>query len=215
MPKILVPAYNEEGNIGRVVKDFARHGNVVVCDNGSSDRTAEEAKEAGAKVIKAPKGKGNAVRELLKEDGDVYLLVDGDGAFSHDCLEKVLDPIRRGKADMVIAKRLNIDEHNRKSPFIRRITLRLLQYIFNKRFHDHNKIYDFMSGMRAFTKQVQEKLNLKSNGFGIETEMTIQAIRSGLVVKEVDVLVNPRRHGMQKSNIINVGLPVMRLVMFG
>jgi len=114
-----------------------------------------------------------------------------------------------GKADMVIGKRINIGAHNRNSPFLRKIGLWLFQLIFQIKFPGH-RISDFMSGMRAFSRKVRDSLSIKSCGFGIETEITIKAIRGGFTVKEVDVLVSQRKHGMQKSNMLNVGLPVLK-----
>jgi len=214
MIKILIPAFNEQGNIADVVNDFSKHGDVVVCDNESTDSTAEEARNAGAKVISSKKGKGNAVRELLKEESGIYVLVDGDGAFNAEYLPMILGPLRAGSADIVIGKRANINIHNRNSMLFRRISLNLLQWIFNLRFGKEQKITDFLSGMRAFKRDVRDRLKLKSNGFGIEAEMTIQAIRSNFKIKEVEVPVRPRKHGRQSSNILNVGIPVLREILF-
>ena len=215
MIKILIPAYNEQGNISNVVKDFSKYGNIVVCDSQSTDNTAEEAGNAGAKVVFARRGKGNAVRRLLKEESDIYVLADGDGAFNAEGLPSILGPLRTGSADMVIGKRTNINIHNQNSRLFRRISLKLLQGIFNLRFGKKQKVSDFLSGMRAFKRDVRDRFRLSSKGFGIETEMTIQAIRNNFKIKEVEVSVRSRKHGRQSSNIFNVGVPVLRQVLFG
>jgi len=207
---ILIPAFNEEKNIEKVVRDFKKLGSVVVCDNNSDDDTGLSAHKAGAKVVfEKWRGKGYAVRRLLLESSDVYVLVDGDGAFyAEDCV-RMVDLIKSGKADMVIGKRVNINTHNKNSMFLRNVFLRLLKIIFRTKF---GKVSDFMSGYRVFSDEVKQGLNLKSKGFEIETEVTIQALRAGFRVVEVPVRVKPRRFGKQKSNIFNVGFRVLKTI---
>jgi len=213
MIKILIPAYNEENSIGNVVEEFSQLGQVVVCDNNSDDNTAEEAERAGAKVVFEKKvGKGNAIRKLLEEESDVYLITDADGAFKAEDGKKLLNLIANG-ADLVIGKRENLNEHNKNLILTRDISKKALNYYFNKRYPSNVKINDFMSGLRAFNNKIKF-FELKSNGWDIETEMTLKAIKNNLKVIEIPVKVRPRHSGKQKSNIFNVGFPVLKRILF-
>lgn len=209
--RILIPAYNEEKNIEKVVNAFKKIGQVIVCNNNSTDNTKKQAKKAGAEVIfEKRKGKGYAIRRLLKQKADIYVLVDSDNAFYPENSKKMIDLIKNKKADMVIGKRININTHNKNSILLRNIFLKLLKTIFRIKFR---KVGDFMSGYRAFNNKVKEKLNLKSKGFEIETEITIQTIKNNLKILEIPVKVKPRRAGKQKSNIFNVGFRVLKTIL--
>lgn len=219
MIKIIIPAKDEERSISKVVKDFKKYGKVVVCDNNSTDRTAQFAKKAGAKVVFEKRaGKGFAIRMLLKEKADIYCIVDSDDAFYPGDLAKMLNLIKTKKADMVIGKRININAHNKNSIIMRRIFLYLLRVLFNLKFKKYlkkNKLSDFMSGYRCFSKCIAEKLSLTSSGFDIETEITIQTLRRGFRIVEIPIEIKPRKSGNQKSNILNVGVPVLIRVIKG
>ncbi|MBU0628109.1 MAG: glycosyltransferase family 2 protein [Nanoarchaeota archaeon] len=214
MIKILISAYNESGNIAQAVRKFSEYGRVVVCDNESTDSTAAEASGAGAKVITSKKGKGNSVRELLKEESDIYVLADGDGAFYAEDCERMISLLKGGKADMVIGRRLNINTHTRGFNLLRKIILPLLIILFNMKHARDRRINDFLCGFRAFTNEVKEKLDLKSKGFGIETEITMQALKNNFNVVEIPIKVKPRRFGKQKANPINVGFPALMNILF-
>lgn len=208
--KILIPAMNEENNIRDVVKSFAKIGEVIICDNKSQDNTTEKAEEAGAKVVfEKRKGKGYCIRRLLEENADIYVLVDGDDAFyAQDC-KRMINLIKQGRADMVIGRRTNLNEHNKNSIFLRKVFLRLLAALFRARF---GKIHDFMSGFRAFNGKVKGSLNLTSKGFGIDAEITIRALKNRFKILEIPVRVKPRKYGRQKSNVFNVGMPVLKRI---
>ena len=213
MIKILIPAYNEEESIAGVVEEFKQLGQVVVCDNNSSDNTAEEAKKAGAKVVfEHKKGKGNAIRKLLEEESNTYLITDGDGAFKAEDGRKLLNLIANG-ADLVIGRRENLNEHNPNSIFFRVISKKLLINYINKKYKPNIRINDFMSGLRAFNHKIRN-IELTSNGWSIETEMTLKAIKNNLKVIEIPIKVRPRQGGKQKSNVFNVGFPVLRRIIF-
>ena len=133
--KILIPAYNEEKNIPLVIQSYAKYGEVVVCDNGSTDKTGYISKKSGAKVVfEGCRGKGHTVRRLLKESADIYVLVDGDDAFYPSDCEKMIQLVREGSVDMVIGKRVNINQHNNNSIFLRGIFLKMLLFLFNLKF---------------------------------------------------------------------------------
>ena len=107
---ILIPCKNEEVAIARVVSEYRKelpHAEIIVCDNNSTDRTAEEAAAAGARVIRETKpGKGNAVRKLFgATDRDICVLVDGDGTYASADIHKLMRPVIQGDADMVVGRR--------------------------------------------------------------------------------------------------------------
>jgi hypothetical protein len=190
MIKILIPAFKEGKNIAKAINDFKKYGKAIAYGE---------------------KGKGNTVRKLLKEKSDIYVLVDGDDAFYAEDCNKMIDLVMNGKADMVIGKRINRDTHNKNSIFLRKMFLSFLELIFRLKYKNN---YDFMSGYRVFNDKVKQKLDLKSKGFDIDTEITIQAIKNKFRIIEVPVKVKPRKSGKQKSNIINVGFPVLKRIIF-
>ena len=212
MLKILIPALNEERNIESTIEGFKKifpNAVIVVCNNNSSDNTAENAEKAGAKVIyESRKGKGYAIRRLLKEKADIYVIVDGDDAFYAEDAEKMISLIENKKADMVIGVRKNLNEHNRQNKIVRKITKGMLNYIFRRKYDPDIK--DFLSGYRALNYKLAKNLNLNSKGFEIETELTIQALKNQAQIKEIDVHCKKRRYGRQKSSIFNVGFPVLK-----
>ncbi len=218
MIKILIPAHNEESCIAGVVNEFKKIGEVVVCDNNSNDKTMNAARDAEATVIfEKRKGKGFAIRKLLNEKADIYCLIDADGAFYAADVKKMLTLVKEDKADMVIGKRIDLNVHNRNSIFFRFLFIKLVKSLFNLTFRKYiqkGRIHDFMSGCRCFNDKLKNDLKLTSKGFEIETEITIQALKRGFRIVEVPIKVRPRESGKQKSNILNVGLPVFWKILF-
>jgi hypothetical protein len=146
---------------------------------------------------------------LLGEVSGIVLLVDGDNAFHPDDAKKMISLINDGKAEVVIGKRMNINDHNTNHPLLRSFCVSVLQYVFRLKYH--SSLTDFFSGYRMLSKNAVKtfKNNLTSKGFDIEIEMTILGLKKGLVHREVPVYVQPRFHDNQKSNIFNVGIPVI------
>ena len=108
---VLIPCYNEEITIEKVIKDFRKElpeAEIYVYDNNSKDKTAEIAKEKGAIVVhEYRQGKGNVVRSMFRNvDADIYVMVDGDDTYPAEEVHKLIEPIRNGQADMVIGDRL-------------------------------------------------------------------------------------------------------------
>ncbi len=109
---VLIPCYNEEKTIAAVVSDFRRllpNADVYVYDNNSTDKTADEARQAGAIVrFERKQGKGNVIRTMFREiDADYYLMVDGDGTYPADMVLELIKPVMTNEADMVIGSRLH------------------------------------------------------------------------------------------------------------
>lgn len=174
---ILIPCHNEEITVGKVIEDFRRvlpDSAIYVCDNASCDRTAEIASKKGAVVLSEPKiGKGYAVKKLLREvEADIYIIVDGDDTYNAEDSLKLIELVNKGY-DMVIADRLSTDykkiNDRRFHNFGNTLVVRIINFIFK------NDIKDIMSGFRALSRRFVNHVPIESNGFEIETEMSILA----------------------------------------
>ena len=206
----ILPAFNEEISIGSMVLHAREHAErVIVVDDGSSDRTAEIARFAGAEVIRHPKnmGKGAALKtgfDLAEQNGaKVIVTMDTDGQHDPEEIPKLVAPILQGEADMVNGSRY-MNGKDRNTPFYRRIGQNVLDKATNLNCGFH--ITDTQSGFRAFDKNALHVFGFKSNGLAIESEMLMDASNAGLKIKEVEIGVrydvdcsseNPVSHGIK------------------
>jgi glycosyltransferase involved in cell wall biosynthesis len=212
---VLIPCYNEELTIGKVVRDFRTQlPNATICvfDNNSSDRTAEEALAAGAELLcERRQGKGYVVQSMFHRlDADVYVMVDGDGTYPADSVHALMAPILSGEADMVVGSRLH---HQSQSRFRRlnRLGNRLFLSILNGLFQV--RLTDILSGYRAFNRRFVKDIPLFSRGFEIETELTIKALHRGHQVVEVPVDLTARPDGsFSKIRIVHDGLLILNTI---
>ncbi len=188
----IIPAYNEERFIGSVVlQTRSLVDMVIVVDDGSTDATAEIAQAAGALVLrhKQNQGKGKALRTGLQAarrlNPQAVVLLDGDGQHLPSEIPLVLAPVRAGEADMVVGSRyLN---GNSRVPRIRVWGHRFFNFLSNRTSGVH--LTDSQNGFRAFSGQVLNALDFRSNGFSVESEMQLLAQQHGWRVKEVPVTV--------------------------
>lgn len=172
---VLIPTLNEAETVGGVIEGFRKQGfaDILVIDGGSTDGTREVAGEAGARVVQQTgEGKGQAVQEALGLiDSRVIVMIDGDGTYLPEEVDRLLEPLERGY-DHVIGDRLG----NREA-------FSLLNYVGNRFFNRafrlaHGRsLSDILTGYRAFTRESIERLHLEEKGFGIETEMTVEALK--------------------------------------
>lgn len=212
---VLVPCLNEETTVGDVVRDFRGAmpdgTSVYVYDNGSSDRTAEVAREAGAVVrsVSDKKGKGHVVRRMLREvDADVYVLVDGDSTYSAADAVPMIRDLRADGLDMVIGDRLSstYDAEN-KRPF-HSLGNRLVRWAVNKTFDAD--VHDVMTGYRVFTKRMARSFVPLADGFQVETEWTIHALENDMPIKETPVAYKDRPAGSHsKLSTLSDGVRVL------
>jgi len=218
-PKIavLIPCYNEEMTIARVVEDFSRvlpEAQIYVYDNNSDDGTAEIATEHGAIVrFEHRQGKGNVVRTMFREiDADYYLMVDGDDTYPAEAALDLLTPLFKGEANFVIGDRLSNGTYanqNRRSfhNFGNVLVRKLINWAYS------GNIHDIMTGYRAFDYLFVKTMPVMSNGFEIETEMTIHALENGFLMKEVQIDYRDRPEGsVSKLNTVTDGLKVLRTI---
>ena len=193
---VLVPTLDEAETIGEVVSGFRAEGfeNVLVVDGGSDDGTREVAGEAGARVvIQSGQGKGQAVREAVKEhvEEPYVLMVDGDGTYLPSDAEAMTDPLDDGY-DHVIGDRF-ADMRDGAMTRLNRAGNR----IFNRTFaFIHGTDFgDILSGYRAFTRESFEEMTLSAEGFGIETEMAVECAKHRIETAVVPVTYLPRPSG--------------------
>ncbi|HHY70181.1 MAG TPA: glycosyltransferase family 2 protein [Thermoanaerobacterales bacterium] len=191
---VLIPAFNEEKNIEQTLKGLDDFKNIycrqnqidldiLVIDDGSGDQTCINASKAGARVLglKKNKGKGNALRAGLKNvDGDIVIFLDADLRESSGEVYKLVSPILKGEADVVIAR---FKPPNKKKGFG---FVKALAF-YGVKFFTGKEVTSALSGQRAFKKEVLDTIGIIPEGFGIEVGMLIDILKKGFVVKEVDV----------------------------
>jgi glycosyltransferase involved in cell wall biosynthesis len=213
---VLIPCYNEALTIGRVVREFRDalpDSRVFVYDNASSDETAQRAAEAGATVRHSPRrGKGNVVRHMLREiDAEIYLVVDGDDTYPAAMAGSMVDLLQRSGADMVVGTRL--ERHHRSAfptwhAFGNRLISGLISLLFAA------QVSDVLSGYRAFTRELVRRIYLRSQGFDIETELTLQTLVRGQVIRETPIQYGTRPSGStSKLSTWSDGWRIIRLML--
>ncbi len=186
-----IPTFNEEGVIEKVIEKTLHHvDKVIVCDDGSSDNTAQKAKDAGAHVIKHEKnlGKGAAMKTLFeyvkKNQADIIVTIDGDGQFLPEEIPQLIIPILEKKADIVIGYRF---EDNEEMPAYRKFGNKMLDKMTN--LATDLPFRDTQSGFRAYTKNAIEQIEFVTNGFGADSEILVSASKKGLKISEKKVTV--------------------------
>lgn len=186
----VLPAFNEEESVREVSEEAKKYvDEVLVVDDGSLDRTAEMAAESGAVVIQHQRnmGKGAALRtgfkEALERGADMVVTLDADGEHYPRDIPKLVEPIRSGKADIVVGSRLH--DGGEKGPFMRKLSRGITTLILGRLFNVH--VSDTQSGFRCFSRKAIERLDFKGDSFVAESEMLIDASREGLRMVEVPV----------------------------
>lgn len=214
---VLIPCYNEGTTIGKVVVDFRSElpeADIYVYDNNSTDDTVEKAKKAGAIIgYERRQGKGNVVRRMLREiDADCYILVDGDDTYPVENAKEMARMVLEEKTDMVIGDRLSATYFEENKRPLHDSGNRLVRSIINRIFHSDVK--DIMTGYRAMSRRLVETLPLLSEGFEIETEMTIMALDSGLDIRQIPVQYRDRPDGsVSKLNTITDGCRILLTIL--
>ena len=208
---VLIPTLNEEETIGQVVADFRALGfeNILVVDGHSTDGTAQEAKNAGAKVVvQSGQGKGQAMKEafgMIEEE--FVVLIDGDGTYLPSEVHLLLDPVRSGRVDHVAGNRFGRVE-GRAFKRLNMLGNLVINYFFNIIYGVH--LDDILSGYRAFNIDAVRSLDLNMPGFEIESEMTIESVKKGQRIAEVPITYLPRAKGAKtKLNPFRDGLKIV------
>lgn len=213
---VLLPCYNEEPTIGKVVADFRTalpEADVYVYDNNSTDRTAEMALAAGAIVRKEPvQGKGNVIRRMFREvEADCYLMADGDDTYPAEQALQMVKPVLEEGVDMVIGDRLSSTYFEENKRLFHNNGNRVVRALI--RHFWHSDIHDIMTGYRAFSRRFVKTFPVMSGSFEIETEMTIHALDKRFLLREVQVEYRDRPEGsVSKLNTISDGLSVLKTI---
>ncbi len=196
----LIPAFNEQVSIGSIVLKTKMYvDRVIVIDDGSSDRTEEIAVLAGAEIIKHKKnqGKGKALENGFKaaKDSEIIVTLDGDGQHHTTDIPKLIKPIIEGEADIVNGSRY-LDGEDEETPAYRRVGQNVLDVATN--FNARSDITDSQSGFRAFAAYTLPAFKFRETGYGIESEMIIEASNAGFKIKEVPIGVRYDVDGSKK-----------------
>ena len=210
---VLIPCYNEELTVEKTVSDFKHvlpNADIYVYNNNSKDRTKELALRAGA-VVKDEyrQGKGAVVRSMFRDiEADVYIMVDGDDTYPAEEVESLITPVLEGKADMVIGDRLSSTYYTEnKRPFHNfgnSLVKGLINFLFK------SDLNDIMTGYRSFSKKFVKCMPVMSDGFQIETEMTIFALTNNMQVVNVPITYRDRPEGSEsKLNTFSDGFKVL------
>lgn len=211
---VLIPCYNEEKTIAKVVRDVKENlpeAVVYVYDNNSTDKTVELAKEAGAKIrYEFKQGKGNVIRRMFREiDARCYLMIDGDDTYPLNCAGEMVDKVLNRGADMVVGDRLSSTYFTENKRLFHNFGNSLMRTGINWLFH--TDIKDIMTGYRAFSYEFVKTFPVFSKGFEIETEMTIHAVNYNMHVENVVVEYRDRPEGsVSKLNTYSDGFKVIR-----
>lgn len=210
---VLIPCYNESQTIAKVVRDYKEalpEAVIYVYDNNSTDDSATIAKEAGAVVRHEYKqGKGNVMRRMFMEiDADCYLMVDGDDTYPADNAREMINAVLDRKADMVIGDRLSSTYFTENKRLFHNFGNSIVKKSINVLFH--SDITDIMTGYRAFSYRFVKTFPVLSEGFEIETEMTIHAIDKNMEIENVVVQYRDRPEGSEsKLDTVGDGIRVL------
>ncbi|MEJ5168884.1 MAG: glycosyltransferase family 2 protein [Arcobacteraceae bacterium] len=215
---VLIPCYNEELTIAKVIKDFQKYlpeADIYVYDNNSQDNTYYIATECGVIVKKELRqGKGNVVRSMFRDiHADIYVLIDGDDTYPVENIKKLIAPVLDGSADMVVGDRHTNGTYQKENKrLLHNFGNHLVKNIINKLFK--SDLRDIMSGYRVFNKKFVKNLPIVSDGFEIETEMTLHALDKKFVLKEIPIDYKDRVEGsFSKLNTFSDGLRVLRTIL--
>ncbi len=197
---VLIPCFNEEAAIGKVVADFSAalpEATIYVYDNNSTDRTVEVARTAGAVVRRElHQGKGNVVRRMFADvDADVYVLVDGDATYDASSARGMIARLIDDQLDMVVAAR--VEKEQAAYRLGHRTGNRLLTGFFASVFRA--TFTDILSGYRVFSRRFVKSFPVLSRGFEIETELAVHALELELAVAEVATPYYARPEGSESK----------------
>lgn len=214
---VLIPCYNEALTIGKVVDDFRRElpeADIYVYDNNSKDGTGDIARAHGAIVKLEPRqGKGNVVRQMFRDiEADCYLMVDGDDTYPADAARELCRPILEDRADMTVGDRLSngtYAEENKRAfhGFGNDLVRAMIKWIYGYGFDD------VMTGYRAFSRVFVKTFPVLSEGFQIETELSIHAVDRRWRILDVPIVYRDRPEGsVSKLDTVGDGIKVIMMI---
>jgi glycosyltransferase involved in cell wall biosynthesis len=211
---VLVPCYNEEAAVAAVIDDFRKalpSAQIYVFDNNSRDRTAAIAREAGAQVrSERRQGKGHVVRRMFADvDADIYVLVDGDATYDAPSAPRMIDKLLAEHLDMVVGLRVDQEQaaYRRGHRTGNWMLTMFLSSVFGQAFKD------ILSGYRVFSRRFVKSFPVMSDGFEIETELTVHALELAMPVAELETPYYARPEGsFSKLNTWGDGFRILRTI---
>jgi len=212
---VLVPCFNEEAAVAAVVADFRKAlpaAKIYVYDNNSSDRTVAVAREAGAEVrSERRQGKGHVVRRMFADvDADIYVLVDGDATYDAPSAPRMIEKLVGDHLDMVVGLRIDQTEaaYRRGHRTGNRMLTGFLSSVFGQAFND------ILSGYRVFSRRFVKSFPVLSDGFEIETELTVHALELAMPVAELETPYYARPEGsVSKLNTWRDGFRILGTIL--
>ena len=213
---VLIPCYNEEKTIEKVVTDAKKalpDAVVYVYDNNSTDRSVELATKAGAVVRRERKqGKGNVIRRMFREiDAECYIMVDADDTYPLECAGQMADKVLLENSDMVVGDRLSSTYYEENKRPFHNMGNSLVKKSINLLFH--SEIQDIMTGYRAFSYQFVKSFPVLSKGFEIETEMTIFSLANNFRIASMPIQYRDRPEGsFSKLSTFRDGFRVLKTI---
>ena len=211
---VIIPCFNEERTIRQVIREFSEAlpgAEIVVCDNNSTDRTSGTARSAGATVLFEPyQGKGNAVRRLFNDvDADVYVMIDGDATYDAAPAPAMIARLVDERLAMVSGARISDHEEAYRfgHKFGNWMLTGLVRMVFGDRFRD------MLTGYRVMSRQFVKSFPALSDGFEIETELSVHSLRLHLPAIEMDTAYRARPEGSaSKLNTVRDGFRILRVI---
>lgn len=210
----VIPTLNESLTVAEVIKKAQQFADrVIVVDGNSKDDTCKRAIKAGAEVIMQDgKGKGMALRTIFgKIEADIYVIIDGDATYDALEIGNIVKPVLESQADMVVGSRLNGKMEKGSITRTNRLGNELFNFLINLLFG--SEISDSQSGFRVMNRMAVKSLNLSSQGFEIETEITVKALKQGLRIKEVPITYTKRRGSPSKLNSFKAGSRILNTIL--
>jgi glycosyltransferase involved in cell wall biosynthesis len=213
---VLVPCYNEEAAIATVVRDFRAAlpgAEIYVYDNNSKDQTVARARQAGAVVrSEMRQGKGNVVRRMFADiEADIYVLVDGDDTYDAGAAQRMVTQMIGEGADLLTARRIHTDAaaYRPGHVFGNRMLTGLTSLLFNVH------LSDMLSGYRVFSRRFVKSFPFTAEGFAIETELTVHAVRLMMPLSEMDTRYKERPVGsVSKLNTWRDGFRILMAISY-
>jgi glycosyltransferase involved in cell wall biosynthesis len=216
---VIIPAYNEEKNIGNILSETTSIMDslyvpyeIIVVNDGSTDKTGLIASAYKATVLSNGKnrGKGYSLRHALKfAHGDIIVTMDSDGEHKPKEIPDLLEPLYNG-TDVVAGSRFL-----GQNAYVTTKLNQIGNFLFNVAIMSltGKKVTDSQTGFRAMKRSVLDLLNLESNGYEIETEITVKSLRNGFVLQEKPVCVERRKHGQSKIKLLRDGKRIFKAIL--
>jgi glycosyltransferase involved in cell wall biosynthesis len=219
---VIIPAYNEEASIEKVINDFSKEDcNLYICivNNNSSDNTKQIVMNTFSTIFNKcillnenKQGKANAIRYAFRRiDADIYVMVDGDNTYFADDIHKLIKPVLDDEADMVVGDRLSkgIYKHENKRKFHsfgNMLVCRLINLIYK------SNLNDIMSGYRVMSKAFVKNYPILKEGFELETDITLHALDKKYRVLEIPINYRDRVDSFSKLNTFKDGFRVIKTI---